>query len=697
MARKDKIEANQLPLLDAWQAPPNAGDPIGVLATTFTFNAAFFEEECLARFAGVQSDARRDGVLYRMEREERLAQLRCAAVIADHHHVGGIRSLRWDLLSARPARGVMHAKISLLAWQHKVRVMVGSANLSVDAYRRNQECAAVVDFDASSTDRQLLNPVLDFLQQILAICHGAGRDRAEDLLSWVRSRSWQTTTSPRGLQRRWVFVSPKTPGVIGQLTGVQPDRAGLLPGRAGQVHVVSPFFDKDKREGGPEHALWADVLKLRGEAALHFHVAGEPRGDDKGWRLAIPKHVAESAPSGQRANATVSLHAIEVKGAAGSTAAEHRPLHAKSMHLSAPNWSALLIGSSNFTSAGLGLPASNVINYEANLLYLVESSDSDSLRKGLDSRFLQGQAIPKESPIEYEPAFDSEVLEVGDAPPLPAFFSEVVLDRLDQDEITLQFEYSDANPPIKWQIMCRDQSILDSTQWANAGSPRTQILTLPRPKPTPSVLTVGWQREQIDLPHGVADWPVNVRAPEVLPPPEELNDLSLATLLDLLGSAKPLHQSLRDWLRQLPDDDDADPDAATELVDPHAKVDTSGFLIQRVRRACWAMCRLRERLEQPVGSRAGWDWLLRGPTGARAVLEAMLREADPALPDESAFLLIEFLRELDAVKVRVPDDEPLRLVVVEQLEAFKADLAQKLNSFRAACSTALFQFADQKI
>ena len=100
------------------------------MATTFTLDTALFEEECLARFAGVQSDPNRDGALYRIEREEKLAALLCAAVVADIHHCAGRRSLRWDLLASRPESGVMHAKIGLLAWQRHVRAIVASARAS---------------------------------------------------------------------------------------------------------------------------------------------------------------------------------------------------------------------------------------------------------------------------------------------------------------------------------------------------------------------------------------------------------------------------------------------------------------------------------------------------------------------------------------------------------------------------------------
>ena len=208
MARSRNKPEHQRRMLSLWEPPARAGAPVGVLATTFTLDTALFEEECLARFAGVQSDPGRDGALYRIEREEKLASLLCAAVVADVHHCGGRRSLRWDLLASRPASGVMHAKISLLVWNDLVRVIVASANLTSEGSRRSQECAAVFEFDRGSADRGLLDPLIAFLREILATTSGTARVRAGRLLDWVDETLPSSATLSRGLQRRLVLTGP---------------------------------------------------------------------------------------------------------------------------------------------------------------------------------------------------------------------------------------------------------------------------------------------------------------------------------------------------------------------------------------------------------------------------------------------------------------------------------------------------------
>jgi len=51
---KKKRQADHA-LLESWRPPRGAGDPVGCLTTTFTFDASFFEEECLARFLEIDS------------------------------------------------------------------------------------------------------------------------------------------------------------------------------------------------------------------------------------------------------------------------------------------------------------------------------------------------------------------------------------------------------------------------------------------------------------------------------------------------------------------------------------------------------------------------------------------------------------------------------------------------------------------
>lgn len=676
MARVKKGDPAHCQLLSLWQPPQKAGDPVGVLATTFTLDTALFEEECLARFADVQSDPLRDGALYRIEREEKLASLKCAAVIADVHHCVGRRSMRWDLLAARPKSGVMHAKLSLLVWSEHVRIIVASANLTNDGYRRNQECVAAIDFSDAFTDRALLDPLLAYLRDLLAITSGPARVRAEDLLNWVDRRlPKKQVASARGIQRRVILLGPNRKNFFEQL-------AGILPGEPPeQAHVVSPFFDPDLRVSGPENSLWG-LMKKRGRAEVHLHVAGEASPETNGWRLEVPEHVFNATPKG-RGDVATQLHPILVAGVPTDTGLERRPLHAKTLMLSHEKWSALVIGSSNFTSAGMGLNT-YARNYEANVVYILRTPASDSLRKALEARTIRGgPAVVRTLSTVFDPAFDPDSLKGAAHPPLPAFFGEAALDSSGDTQYELTLNVVLPSPKGEWLIRLDQAVILTNSSWMLQSQPASIHVTLPRSGPPPSVLTVEWSNGA-----HVVDWPVNVSTSAALPSPDELKGLSLAALLDLLSSARPLHEALRAWLRRQPDDD-SNVEQAIELIDPHAKVDTSEFMIKRVQRACWAMQALRARLEQPVLSSAAMGWRIKGPIGAYAMLEAMQRQCDPKLPDEWAFLLCELWRELSAVQIKGGGGSEPEPESVQMMEGLINDLRERLTNALVQCTDAI--------
>jgi hypothetical protein len=674
MARAKKADNTQRRLLSVWQPPDSAGEAIGVLATTFTLDTALFEEECLARFAGVQSDPARDGAIYRIEREERLASLLCAVVVADIHHCGGRRSLRWDLLAARPASGVMHAKISLMAWSNHVRVVVGSANLTNDGYRRNQESLASLDFHDAFTDRALLDPLLDYLRELLAITSGPARERAETLLQWVDQRLPKHVSPTKGLLRRVVLVGPGRSDFFNQLSEIVP--AGAPPGES---HVVSPFFDPTLREAGPERKLWG-MMKQRGAANVHLHVAGQEAPETGGWRLAVPAHVLQATPKG-RAEVGTELHPVRVDDVQTEYGRDRLPLHAKTLYLTHETWALLTVGSSNFTSAGTGL-SPYAKNYEANVVYFVKAPVGDKWRGLLEARQIRGGApVGKLGAIEFAPAFDPDAEGAEPLPPLPRFFDEAALNGTTSDGYLLTVRLSGGAPEGKWSVLHDNLVLFDDEDWLARGRPATIDLTLKRDGPPPSTLQVRWGASSYS-----ADWPVNVTSAAALPAPSELQGLSLAALLDLLSSARPLHEALRAWLRRQPDDDDAEVDQAVELVDPHAKVDTSGFLIKRVQRACWAIRQLGERMTQPVLSASAMAWRLSGPVGASAVLDAIERQCDPDLPDERVFLLCEMWREMRSVVLKGVGDHPVPPESHELMAAFVERLRSALQHAGAACS-----------
>ena len=92
-----KRQAARGVMLELWRPPANAGDPVGCLATTYTFDPGLFDEQCLARFMEIESEPDREDLAFLLERESRLGSV-YAGVLVDHTQAGVQHSLRWDVL-----------------------------------------------------------------------------------------------------------------------------------------------------------------------------------------------------------------------------------------------------------------------------------------------------------------------------------------------------------------------------------------------------------------------------------------------------------------------------------------------------------------------------------------------------------------------------------------------------------------------
>ena len=622
-------------LLDAWTPPPDAGSPIGCVATTFTFDPVFFEEQCLGRLVQMETGANEDGRLYLVEREEKLSQLACAAVLVDQHNCRGTRSLRWDLLPARIQKGILHAKVSLLAWSNLVRLVVASANLTPDGYQRNQEIFGVLDYhEASESPLECLREVLDFLGDASAMvswpppqCRALGR--WQGFLKRVRqlavTKSWGRESTPKkGPRVHLVVTGPGKPDAFAAIQKNWP--SGGPPKWA---VVTSPFFDPPENDqpNKPAEALW-DLLNQKGEATAEFNVIAEEIPGEEKLLVHAPRSLIETGP----------LHRPDVEVCVSRLELDGRPLHAKSLWLESDYWWGHLIGSSNFTTAGLGLgPRTNI---EANLLYLLSrAADKRSLEQFAAGR-LDGQGIDPDACRWLEPDSAANEDEPSSDIVLPAEFGPATFRSCNDQshEVVLAFS---GQPPAGWSVQQEESTppLYDEARWLADGIPAEVRIPWPMDHAAPSGFNVRWLEAA-----GPAWWPVNVEDARVLPPPDELRNLSLDDLVRILSSARPLHVLLRELsrsrqiARQPPGPE----------IDPHRRVDTSGFLLQRTRRVSLALSRMRERLEQPVGTVESLAWRLHGPVGVKALANAILKEG--VNHEEKSFLLTELALELSRVQ-----------------------------------------------
>lgn len=652
--RLSASEQTRARLLDWWAGEEAFGRPIGCVTTSFTLDAELFEEQCLARFLSIQSNPNETAKAYLIEREEKLSQS-FACVLVDSAHAAPGRSLRWHMLPVTlPGGGVLHAKVTLLVWEHFIRILVGSANLTEPAYRRNQEIMAALEFGPEGNPGpELLTGCVAFLNRVRSFAPGLDRSDAgpqaalAGFLAEVERRARALPPADRDeAECALIGLVPGGDTVVQQLAarwvGPRPDRAW----------VVSPFFDEDARAGSTA-AEFATLLTTRGERWLHIAAPGRTLPDGTVQIDAPAALTASSHSSLQHAFSYVEQRP-EVDGKE-----QDRPLHTKSVWLERDERVLYMLGSSNFTAAGLGLHPRH--NIELNLAYIIRDRGS---------RFgkLCAQSWPEEN--ELDDIADVQFLgglpdsaNSTDTPPLPAAFG-LALFCLDEGGGRLELEIGADAPPV-FAVESKEQgALLDSLGWIGSGRPGTVLIPW-ESKRLPSSLDVRWQDEEHHEYRAL--WVVNVADMSALPPPDELGSLSLAELIEILTSARPLHEIV---VRLLQRRDSHKTSGATIEIDPHKKVDTSQFLLRRMRRVAQALEGMRERLQQPVSSLEALRWRLRGPVGPIALAKRLAAED----PEGAAFMIAEVAATLRSVAWR-----PLGTLRPAAIRADVAAIMQSLH------------------
>jgi len=643
MSRRRAAEQAFGKALTLWEAPEGAGEARVCIASTFTFDATFFETECLGRFLGMDSHpSESEAVSYMVEREEKLAAA-SVAVLADRRHARDKESLRWDVLGVLAPRGAkQHSKISLLAWANHVRVIVGSGNLTEPGYRRNLEVFGSIDLNRKEGgDRELLGRALDFLDELVSASVGTEvpegpKRRARDALLSVRRQvaGWPQVKAANPVL---IFCGPGR-AVLPQLA--EAWRSGSPPREA---YIVSPFFDSD---GKDVMSALLQVLAKRRPRGICIDVRAET-GLDGRTRVFAPLAMMELAAA--QAELAVRCVLPEQKG-------ERRDLHAKMIYLNNDDWCATLAGSSNFTGAGLGVGRTPP-NFEANLAWVLRGNDSDA--RVLDEVWPEtGDELDIASEaLIWDPVPENEE-EGGQELPLPAAFEEAcfVPGRPASLAITLRDPM-----PQAWNIRVPGGREILSSARVGSGEHRIPWDTTE----VPFVLEVGWSH-----PRGtaLASWPVNVSNPAALPPPEALRSLTLEELLQVLASTRPMPQAVADVLKKRHNNK---AESAAEL-DPLRRFDSQSFLLRRTKRLATALERMRERLERPASSREAFEWRLFGPVGPLALAEGYAREATFA--GEAKFCLAEIalaLHRVQPAKVAVDG-----LPVAQVTESLKKAITQ---------------------
>ena len=689
-------------MLDLWRSPEGAGDPVGCLATTYTFHPGLFDEQCLARFLEIESEPDREDLAFRLERATRLGAV-YAGVLVDHTQAGVEHSLRWDVLPVRVRAGKQHAKISLLSWTRHLRIIIASANLTEAGYRSNFEVAAAVDLGPDDADLSMLGDAVTFLRKLVAFVPGAAADppevhRLRAFLDQVERQAggWRRPGRGGRVRRQLVFTLPTLPGgsAEGGLSSLdQAVAACRKRGRSpAEAWVASPFFDNDD-DDTDDSRVTAALCKRLGRGMTRdvtFCVPALRDGSPSAVpRLMAPRSLVRTAEKYQ-ARVVVEMlpHEDDDKNA--------RPWHAKMLTLRSEAYSALMIGSSNFTCAGMGVTPHR--HAEANLLTLVDRVASGRESGRLEAIWPEMKAVTDPDAAEWLGAKPEEEDEQATAAILPVGFLSATYRAGEVRQIVLRLD--PAHLPADWCVHAcgRDErELLTDATWREAGQPSEIVVDWDAEQP-PDRLLVRWAE-------GEAFVPLNVEDSRALPPPAKLEEMFADEMLWILATVDP-SAAFRAWARRQQSSElfDDDVESATPPdLDPLRRYDLQATFLHRIRRRARVLGQLRANLERPVWSRQALEWRLRGLIGVEQLAVRLARELASAgsATDEALLTLADFLivlrevdyQPMDGVLPKDQFDEQFRPFLLEIADR----LAQQVNAEKDRLSVDVIGFWDRVV
>lgn len=638
-------------MLDLWRPPHGAGDPVGCIATTYTFSPMLFEEECLARFLGIGTSASHEGLAFLLERETRLGSI-YAGVLVDHTEAGVEHSLRWDVLPVRLPLGKQHAKIALLSWARFIRIIITSSNLTDPGYRTNYEVAGTLDMQPDDCDRDLVIQATAFLRSLIRFVPASSVSppnvvRANAFLDLVGRQitGWTTRRRKSQLHRSIAFSLPR--GKEGQQQRSALDEALQACSRRGgsptRIRIASPFFDMQDESGKLVAHLCKRMAKGDGRE-LSFSVPAYRDGTVASKpRIAAPKAIWQIPP---KYNTRVSIDLLPVLDADKNP----RQWHAKMIAFSADHYYALMVGSSNFTNAGFGITPHR--NAEANLITIAERYLYGRESRELESVWPGTEPLTEPDNAEWLGAQPEMEDDNSIRPQLPQGFLSAIYSIGEHPIINIGV--APENLPSEWSIFAvstENRQIIDYFQWQQLSKPAIIEADWPYPYP-PDKILVKWEDKEAFL-------TVNVEDPKQLPPPPEVKDLSADELLMILAASDP-SAAFRILARKRQPNgagsirDDIDSEVPIDL-DPLRRFDLQATFLHRIRHRARILARMRLNLQKPVLSLASLEWKLKGLVGISALADRLVSELEKPDPKshqsshEALLNLADFLIVLNDV------------------------------------------------
>jgi len=682
------------PLSDYWKPPADAGpdggvgEPVACLTTTFEFDAGFLEAELLPRFLGLRFDHTENERTFIIEREEALATVRTSVLVDISKFDPRQTTLQWDQMPIHVPSGVQHAKVTLLVWDRLVRLIVASANLTRQGYRRNREVFAVLDFfdGAGSVPLKTLRDAVEFIGLLCTWSRAlpAATERVRETVERIRSLARRWSKAPQDFAPR---DRPRVSLVVGHpQSEAGPARSVLdqllhlwLPRRVVYLTVMTPFVGQGADEEDSILSRLRSLPMVR--HAKGWLVVPEAPAVEGSNRRIVPLPASFGKQWGRRFGQE-RAYVLPVPPYVEGKGDRPRDLHAKAMLIQGDNHDLLMIGSSNFTPHGMGLGPSNC---EANLAF---EDWAGAKQDGLHLEDRLGLPVDWEDAVGVDDvAWQQPEEESEDSPSikpqLPTFFAWASYSQVTGD-IKVGLDRSQ-NEPLGWTLSLAAQSPALFSRAASSAQATAMCFILDE-KARGAHLTslrVSWLDDDVVRHEGFLAVSVEDKTADLLPP-EEFRNLTVESIIECLLSGR----GPAEWVERQSTRRKGTPstDAAIESLQA---VDTSGYLLYRVQRFGRALAAMAERIGRTTPTPDAIRYrLLRDPLGpirlAETLCDARDRQEGNIAPVElsyRAYVIAEMVLCLGYVGQQIrrsagPDGQRLALLFQEVDEKLRAVIAR---------------------
>jgi hypothetical protein len=367
------------PLIDAVRPLDADGPLVSLICSTYGLSLDqpnFFEQDFLPTALGL-GGVRDRGYAVPVAMERKLKEV-YSAVIADAHALaGGARpSLQIDVLPI--GHRTNHAKVVLVHRKRLIRLVIASANLTHDGYRRQREVGAILDFkEGGRLPLEVLRQALTGWSDVLGeLCTEALRRAFAAALR--QAEGWDLPAALPENQRVEVQFGGGSKPLWQTLVEAWPRGEPLL-----DWCVCSPFWPDASGRDTPFEAITRG-LAARGarveEARLSIVACADSPGERGRPKFPFPllRHLYENDFPVRRGQvAAARLEALRDEVPEGM-AEDQRELHAKWVLLRGPHTAVALLGSANFTRKGLGVVArQDAANLEACVILTMPAVAAD--------------------------------------------------------------------------------------------------------------------------------------------------------------------------------------------------------------------------------------------------------------------------------------------------------------------------------